>query len=71
MMPAPFLVQTDTFHNQVLDISMNDVGRCAAAHSHTSMELFGAFFCATHTHVSLVVAGFNYTSHIYKGLLLV
>lgn len=33
-MPAPFLVQTDTFHNQVPDISVNYVGQ-PHIHAHT------------------------------------
>lgn len=65
MVPAPFLVQTETFHNQVPDISVNYVGQRTA--THTPMELFATqpFFCVTHTHVSLAVTGSNYISHIY------
>lgn len=59
-----FLVQTDKFHNQVPDISVNYVGHYTATHSHTATP---PFFC-THTvcmHASLVMAWSNYTSYIY------
>ncbi len=65
-MPAPFLVQTHTFHNQVPDISVNYVGQYAATHSHGSMGLFAtrSSFCATLTIVRVAATGSNYTSHI-------
>lgn len=49
--PAPFLVQTDTFRNQVPDTSVNHVGQRPATHSHTHahthhQESLLPFFCA-------------------------
>lgn len=51
--PAPFLVQTDTFRNQVPDTSVNHVGHRLATHSHTHTRIHThrresllPFFCA-------------------------
>lgn len=68
---CPFFVQTDTFHNQVPDISVNYVGRHAGTHAGSTHWWIVRSTQPTHMHISLAVAGSNYTSHIYKSLLLV
>lgn len=70
--PAPFLVKTDTFHNQVADVSVNFVGRDsshALAHSGGNRLQTQPSLGRYVRMLSVVMAGSNYTSHIYESLL--
>lgn len=59
MVPAPFLVQIDTFRNQVPDTRTIHVGQYKDARSHTWMEPSATQPCLRFATCMLVTVGSN------------